>query len=82
MERFMRFCGYLHLLGQILLPSQSDVDSGSLSINMLVQYEVEAEDIVFDDIVLGEAVKDTFGCVVNVLLSVAEKDINLATERL
>lgn len=78
MERFMRFCGSLHLLRQILLPSQSDVDSGSFSINVLVQSEVGAKHIILNDIVLREAIKNALGCVVNVLLSVAEENINLA----
>lgn len=78
----MRFCGSLHLLCQILMPCQSDVDSGSFSVNVLVQGEVGAKHIIFDDIVLGQTIKDAFGCVVNVFLSVAEEDIYLASERL
>lgn len=73
---------FFHLLRQILIPGQSDVDSGSLSVNVLVQGQVGAEDIVFDDIVLSKAIKDALGCVVNVLLSVTEENINLASKRL
>jgi hypothetical protein len=82
MERFMRFCGSLHLLRQILMPSQSDIDSWSFSVNVLVQGQVGAKHIILDDIVLREAVKYALGCVVNVLLAVSEEDINLASERL
>ena len=64
------------------MPSQTDVDAWSVSINVLVQGQVGAKHIILDDIVLGKAIKDAFGCVVNVFLSVPEKDINLATERL
>jgi hypothetical protein len=49
---------------------------------VLVQCEVGAKYIILDDIVLGQAVKNALGCVVNVLLSVAEEDINLANKRL
>ena len=39
------------------MPSQSDVDAWSVSINVLVQDEFGAKHIILDDIVLREAVK-------------------------
>lgn len=64
------------------MPSKTDVDAWSVSINVLVQGQVGAKHIIFDDIVLREAIKNALGCVVNVFLSVAEEDIYLASKRL